>query len=275
MKKILLILLLLLSVYLIIPQSLTLGTFFAQDEIEKMDSGELLPQMYIKYNARKENSVDNIAFPKNKYLDDKINDYEIKADEKGFMPYKLTPESKLKFYNTLTSFSNLAGMKYYSRRAGKTETLIKECYRVKSMSGNKYEDVKYDKIEPKVSNMFFQEDNKVGSFIYRSDLYNDGDNFILINTCLEPITKLVFTLNEKEEYQIGSFFIYDSKKEGFYYYTFLAMRVRVDSILKLKQGYSPTTFSNRLRAASVQLANLLGLKWDEKLNAWPGTFDSY
>jgi hypothetical protein len=48
------------------------------------------------------------------------------------------------------------------------------------------------------------------------------------------------------------------------------MRIKVDSMLKKDNNLTlyPTTFSNRLRAATVHLAKLIGLNWDSKLNPW-------
>ncbi len=256
-------------------EKVDIKTFFNQEELNKIDNSEIISRMYILHDARGENSHKEISIPRTKYLDEDFNIYEIKADEKGFIPYKLTEESKLKFYNILTGYSKLEGMDYYSRRAGKKEQLIKECYKVESLSGNKHKDIEYKEIKPKISNMFLQEDNKFGKLFYKSELYNDGNNFILVNTCLVPLTKLIFSINDKEEYKICSYYIYDKEKQGFYYYSFLVMRVRVSALLKMKQGYSPTTFSNRLRASSVHLAKLIGLNWEDKLNAWPGKYDTY
>ncbi len=256
-------------------EQVEIKTFFNEDELNIINNNQIISRMYIKYNVRKENSENEIIIPRTKYFDEDTTIYEIKADEKGFLPYILTDESKLAFYNLLTGYSKLEGMVYYSRRAGEPEKLIKECYRVESLSGNKYSDIIYKEIKPKISNMFKQKDNKFGTIFYRSDLYNEGSNFVLVNTCLQPITALVFSINEKEEYKIISYFIYDKEKEGFYYYSFLVMRVRVDALLKNKDLYSPTTFSNRLRASTVHLANLIGLNWSDKLNAWLGKYDTY
>jgi len=261
-----------LSIYAIEP--VDVKTFFTSDELQRINSGELIPNMYVKFNARGENSVENIVIPRTKYNDQDLSSYEIISTDKGFIPYELTEESKLAFYNTLASFSKLEGMLYYSRRDAKVMQLIKKCFRVESMSGNKYLDKVFTKIEPKVSNMFFQEDNKFGKVFYRSDLYNEGDNFIIINTSLIPISKFIFTLNDKEEYQVSSFYIYSKEKEGFYYYSYLAMKVTVDAVLKT-EAFGPTAFSNRLRAANVHLAKLLGLDWTDKYNSWPGKYDSY
>ena len=249
-------------------------TFFTPEELQKINNGELIPNMYVKFNSRGENSAENIVIPRTKYNDVDLSSYEILSTDKGFIPYKLNEESKLAFYNTLAAFSKLEGMVYYSRRDAKVMQLIKKCYRVESLSGNKYPDKVYAKIEPKVSNMFFQEDNKFGKVFYRSDLYNEGDNFIMINTSLIPISKFIFTLNDKEEYQVSSFFIYSKEKAGFYYYSYLAMKVKVEAVLKT-EAFGPTAFSNRLRAATVHLAKLIGLDWNDKYNTWPGKYDSY
>jgi hypothetical protein len=273
-KTIVFLLFLLVSFYVFSLDQLDVKTFFAPDEIERINKGELVPDMYIKYNSMKENSKDKITLPRTKYNDQDLSSYEIIATDKGFLPYKLTEESKLKFYNTLAAFSKLDGMVYYSRRDAKVMELVKKCYRVESLSGNKYGDKVYTKIEPKVTGMFFQEDNKFGKVFYRSDLFNDGDNFVMINTSLIPISKFIFTLNDKEQYQVSSFFIYDKAKEGFYFYSYLAMKVKVDAVLKT-EAFGPTAFSNRIRASSVHLAKLLGVDWKDKYNAWPGKYDSY
>jgi hypothetical protein len=265
----------LLSISLHAKESVDINTFFTEEDLSTINNNKSISRMYIKNNARGENSDKSIKIPRTKYLDEDFSKYEIIADEKGFLSYDLNKKSKIDFYNTLAGYSKLEGMKYYSRRAGKVEQLIKECFRVESLSGKKHDDIVYTEIKPKVSNMFFQEDNKFGKLFYKSDLYNEGDNFVLINTCLQPLTKLIFSINEKEEYKICSYFIYDNDKKGYFYYSFILMRVRVNALLTMKQGYSPTTFSNRLRASSVHLAKLIGLEWDDKLNPWPGKYDTY
>lgn len=255
-------------------EPLSLNTFFTKDEIQRTFNGEIIPRMFVKYNSRKENSHEEIIIPATKYIDEDFTTYEIISDEKSFIPYKLTEKSKIDFYNILSSFSNLNGIVYYSRRAGKEKQLIEKCYRVESMSGNKHDDIIYTNIKPKINSMFLQKDNKFGTLIYKSELYNEGDNFILINTCLEEITKFIFTLNNKEEYKICSYFIYDKNKQGYFIYSFQVMQVELEFVLKTGL-IGPTTFSNRLRASTVHLAKLLKIDWSDKLNAWPGKYDTY
>jgi len=260
--------------YIFSADLLSKKTFLSDEDIKKIDNGEIISRMYVKIDPLKESTDAKINIIRTKYNDENFNDNEIITDEKGFIPYELNNDSKLKFYNILSAYSLLKGMKYYSRRDGKVLKLVNDCYRVESLSGKKHPDIVYNEIKPKVANMFLQKDNKFGKLTYRSELYNEDNNFVLINVNLEPITKLLFTVNDKEEFKIYTFFIYDEEKKGFYYYSFLVLRVKVDLILK--QGlFGPTAFSNRLRAATVHLAGLIGLNWNDKLNAWKGIYDDY
>ncbi|OHD05996.1 MAG: hypothetical protein A2086_05035 [Spirochaetes bacterium GWD1_27_9] len=262
------------SVSLYSVEEINISTFFSKEDISKLDNGELISRMYVKFNAKKENTDENIPIPQTKYNNEDFSIYEVVTDEKVFIPFELTDQSKLQFYNTLTSYSKLKGMVYYSRRAGKVEELIKKCYRVESLSETSYPDINYNQILPKVSNMFLQKDNKLGTLTFRSEIYNEADNFVMVNTCIEPITVGLLTINNSEEYKIYSFFFYDKEKKGFYYYTFQALRVNDNFILKLGV-LAPTTFSNRLRASTVHLAKLLGIDWTNKLNPWVNKYDKY
>ena len=254
--------------------NLELSHFFTENEIERINNGEIISRMFVKYNMREENSHESLEIPKTDYLNEDFDPYQIKADEKGFLPYVLTEESRLAFYNILSSYSKLTGMKYYSRRAGKVQVLVEECYRVKNISGTEISDLVCESIKPKSLNMFQQKDNKFGTLIYKSEVFNEGDNFILINSNAEPISKLIFNVTDPNEYKLFSYFIYDAEKKGFYYYSALISKINVDLLLKSKK-VGPTAYSNRLRAASVHLAKLIGLNWEDKLNAWPGKYDTY
>lgn len=275
MKKILISIFLTITLFTLSTlENVSIDTFFTANDIQKINANELISRMYVKYNKKGENTNGELAIPRTNFNNEDHSVYEVKADEKGFIPYELTPESKLKFYNTLCSFRKLEGMKYYSRRAGDVKKMVEECYTVKSLAGKKYQDSHYEQISDSVSNMFLQKDNKFGTIIFRSDLHNDGNNFIMINTCLTPISKMFFNVNESEEFTIGNFFIYSEEKKGFYYYTYLVSRVRIDFILK-SGLWGPTAFSNRIRATTVHLAKLLGHDWSDKINAWKGVYDTY
>lgn len=262
------------SIKLFSVEDLTLDTFFNEEEIKQTLDGNILSKMYVKFNAKKENTVEFIEILRTSYNDEDFSVYEVVTDEKFFLPYDLDSRSSLEFYNALLSYSKLEGMVYYSRRAGKASELIKKSHRVKSISEKKEEDIVYSEIKPSVTNLFLQKDNKLGTLYFRNELYSVNDNFVMINTCVVPISKAIFTLNDKNEYKIYSFFLYDAEKKGFFVYTFQAMRVKQDGLLK-SGLIAPTTFSNRLRASTVHLAKMLNIDWADKLNPWPGLYDKY
>ena len=269
MKKMLLILITLFALSFVYAEEnlkpLTVDTFFSEKDIERTLSGEIVTRMSIKYNAWNENTDNSIYVPSSQYANEDFSIYEMISDEKAFIPYKLTEESKLNFYNTIVAYSKLQGMKYYSRRIGQVQELMVNCYRVESEKNKKrINDEVFTTIPPKSTNYFFQEDNKFGKLTFRSEVYNEGNSFAIVNTCMQPITYLVY-VNRKEEFKSISYFIYDEENEGFFYYTVNPIRIRIDLALK---KLSPTTFSNRLRATTVHLAKLLGLDWEDKYNPW-------
>ncbi|HQJ05606.1 MAG TPA: hypothetical protein PLI57_04410 [Spirochaetota bacterium] len=255
-------------------EDLTLDTFFTAEEIRQTLDGNILSKMYVKFNAKKENTVEFIEIPRTLYNDEDFSVYEVVTDEKFFLPYDLETRPGLDLYNKLLSYSGLEGMVYYSRRAGKSEKLIKKSHRVRSISEKREEDVAYSEIKPQVTNLFLQKDNKLGTLYFRNELFSVNSDFVMINTCVVPISKAIFTLNDKNEYKIYSFFLYDAEKRGFFVYTFQAMRVKQDGLLK-SGLIAPTTFFNRLRASTVHLAKMLNMDWTDKLNPWPGLYDTY
>jgi hypothetical protein len=273
MKKILIILFCFsFAVICALPEELKTTAFFSEKDIQRVRSGEIITRMYLQNDAVKENTDLKIDVPKSRYAAEDLSAYEMITDEKAFIPYSIKDGSdRLRFYNTLTAFSKLKGMTYFSRRIMKVQEMILDCYRIDSPTAKKRtEDMIYSEIKDKIVNYFLQKDNRFGKLVFMSELYNEGDNFIMINTCTQPITSAVFNICDKNEYKIITYFIYDKETKGFYYYTVNAMRVRLKFVLsenKLMVLY-PTTFSNRLRAATVHFAGLLGLDWKEKLNPW-------
>jgi hypothetical protein len=248
-----------------------LKTFFTSKDIERVKKDEIITRMYIKNNAVGENTDLSINIPSTKYISEDFSVYEMITDEKAFIPYKAeNNEQRLKFYNSLTAFSKLAGMNYYSRRIKKIEKMILSCYRIESPAKTKpLNDIVYTQISEKVNSYFIQKDNKFGKLKYSSELFNEGDNFILINKCFEPI-RIGLIISDKEEFKVITYFIYDKTDGGFYYYSANVMRIRTEFVLSRNKILTlyPTTFSNRLRAATVHLIKLLGLNWDDKINPW-------
>lgn len=253
-------------------EDLDVKDFFNESDIKRITNGEIITRMYIKNDVKNENTDIFINVPKTEYVDEDSSLYEMITDEKAFIPFEIRNEDdKLTFYNTLTAYSKLSGMKYFSRRIQKIQELIVKSYKIESPRNKKeQEDKKYEKINAEEVNYFLQEDNKFGKLIYRSEVFNNKNDFILINTCILPVKKLIFSVSNKEEYKFITYFIYDENLEGFYYYSVNLMRIRLKILLNKNSKYAlhPTTFSNRLRAGTVQLGILLGLDWEKKINPW-------
>ncbi len=246
-------------------------TFFSDKDIEKVLKNEIVSRMCVKGNASGENTDLQINVPKTKYTNEDFSIYEVIVDEKAFLPYKMEDmSSKLKFYNILTAYSKLKDMQYYTRMRKKTETFIIDSKRINPDNFSEIEDIVYNEIKPKIINYFFQNDNKFGKLKFKSELYNYDDNFVMVNTCIQPVSKFVFVINKKEETKYISYFFYSKEKQGFFYYSFNVMRVRLKLVLTKNDvmTLNPTLFSSRLRASTVHLAKALNLNWEDKLNPW-------
>lgn len=241
------------------------NTFMSNDDINKIVSGEIITRMYLKYDAEGENTDLSIKIPVTQFVNEDLSNYEMITDEKAFIPYDLEKEGKIKFYNTITAASKLKGMKYYSRKAGEVLELIVDCFQTNE-KGKKIDDIKYESIDKYIKGTFRQKDNKFGTLDFTNELYNDGNDFALVTTCNDSIP----LVSKGGEYKVCSYFFYDETKKGFYYYTVYVMKIRNEMFLK-KGGIitlHPTTFSNRLRAATTHLAILLGNDWGNKRNPW-------
>lgn len=261
-----------LCTFMIQADDVAIKTFFTDADIQRVLNGEIVTRQYLKNNATKENTDLEIQIPRTKFADEDFGVYEMITDEKAFYPYKITDEaSKLEFYNTLTAFSKLKGGQFYSRKRQQQEEVIHECYRIESSKKKKaLEDETYTEIKPELTSYFLQKDSKFGVLTYRSELFNEDNNFVMVNTCTMPIAKLFFKIAGKEEYKIISYFLYDEEKEGFFYYVVFVMRIRMEFTLTKNDVLTlhPTTFSNRLRGGTVHFATLLGMDWFDKINPW-------
>ena len=185
---------------LLAEDSLSIKTFFSNKDIKRVLNGEIVSRMCIKGNASGENTDLKIDIPKTKYANEDFSIYEIIIDEKAFFPYNLKNDSsKLKFYNILTAYSKLKGMQYYSRMRKQIEPFILDSKRIDPDNYSVINDKKYNEIKSKSENYFYQRDNKFGKLKFKSELYNNGNNFIMINTCIQPVSKFLFAINKKEE----------------------------------------------------------------------------
>lgn len=244
--------------------------FFSKDEIDYVQKGGVITSVYLKYSDDiitdgrfKHQSVTN-----DKYSESWFNSSEMLSIEKGFIPYNLNADSKLKFYNALLSFSSLEGMKYYSHKARSVEPFILKAYRITSPENqSQVKDIRADKIETGKTNYFLMSDNKFGELVFKSDLYSDGNDFILKNICVHPVRKFGVKINESGEYVTMTYFLYDIRLKGYFYYSVSALRVKSDFFLKIN-AISPKGFGNRLRAGAVHLVKNFGIDWNYKIKAF-------
>jgi len=244
--------------------------FFTSDDLQKMERGEWISRMYVKFDKRNENSHNPVVIKMPSSIPLDYSDYEVLISDMGFIPMN-NPD---KMPELLTSFSQLTGMKYYSRSKGDVKALVKSSFRTDKPGGKKKADKAPKKSFTESVSFFKQKDNKFGTLNYRSELRRDGNNYYQRNICVDAVKKMMIRVNNKEEYENSFFLIYDNEKKGYFFYSFLALRV--DSKLLLKSGQiKPTTFSNRLRASVAHLAILMGYDASDRRNPWPGLYDTY
>lgn len=241
---------------------------FTKHEKEILLRGELITKSFLKHRGtiHTPNTDARIIVPITKFTQNYLQNYEMLCVEKAFFRYEASEKSLLYLDNTLTAYSKLSGMQYYSRTDKKIQPFITESYGLDS-NYKRTDDITRSSITPKSVNYLKITDNRFGDLIFRSELYNEGENFILKNVCLQPMEKYFIAINNKEEYQLISFFIYDKQAKGYYYYSLHAMRIRSESFLKLKM-LSAENFANRIRGNTVHMAKLIGLNWDDKIKAF-------
>ena len=247
-----------------IQSQVKISEIFSNDVKQKLKNGEIITRMYLKTNPEKANTHLKITVAKTQFTQEDFSVYEVFTDEMAFIPYKINDETRMKLYNTLTSYSKLNGMIYYSRRIAEPQTFILDCYHIESPKNKKQiPDPVYTKIEPRIENYYSQQDNKFGKFVYKSEVFNYGDDFVMVNSNMESMS----VMNSKGDNKTIVFILYSSEDNGYYYYIINAMRIRFGlSIITGKTN--ATLFSNRLRASTVHLVKLLGLNWSDKLNPW-------
>jgi hypothetical protein len=251
--------------------AITPGDFFSKDEIDYTVKGGVITTVRLKYNDEiftNEKFKDQSSVKENKYSEPWFNSSEMISIEKGFIPYKTDADSRLKFYNVLLSFSSLEGMVYYSHKARTVEPFILKAYGIVSPENQaKINDIKAVKIDAKKTNYFLMSDNKFGELVFRSELYSEGNNFVLKNICAHPIKKFGMKINDSGEYVTLTYFIYDIRQKGYFYYSVSALRIKSDFFLKIN-AVSPKGFGNRLRAGTVHLTGNLGIDWNSKIKAF-------
>ncbi|MBT8440258.1 MAG: hypothetical protein HKP55_14545 [Gammaproteobacteria bacterium] len=230
--------------------------------------GKILTTVFLKNhgtysNHSQSDSIEALTLPYSETTDYSV--YEMLAVEKAFIPFDLDAERFLPLFNSLTAYSQFAGIHYYSRMDKKIQPYILSSYRITSPQNDMpVDDEKHDSIPADYAAYFMIEDNRFGKLLMQSHVLTQNNNIDIRNRTLEPMARLFIPINNAGEYEQQVFFLYDTQVKGFYYYSMQAMRIRSELLLKLGQ-LTPFNFASRLRALTVHFAMLLGHDWKDRL----------
>jgi len=246
---------------------LPIKSFFSEPEINIVLKGGIITKAYLKSKdtVHTPNSDKSINLPGTKYTDKGLSGYEMICIEKAFLPCKNLKEIRQIFYAGLNNAAKLTEVMYYSRTDKEFRQLITESRSI-SLSGEDRH-ANDATMQPASVNYFRIADNRFGSLEFKGELFDEGNAYILKNTCVQPMKKYLALINKKYEYRLISFFIYDNNAGGYFLYSVNAMRIRSSMILNLGL-LRPESFGNRIRAYTVYFAGLLGLNWKDRLIAF-------
>jgi hypothetical protein len=246
--------------------SLSLNSFFTDNEIKFSLKGEFLTSVSLKGSGNAVSGpVENTLPAKNMYLNETISGFDMIAIDKGFFNME-DDKNRERIYKSLTDFSNLKNMKYYSQSDKGNAVLIIKSYKIDS-SENSISQNKKDNIPEKTIFRFAIEDNRLGLLTFKSELVYDGENFIMTNTLSKGVTKLGMNIFNPGDYKIYKFFIYDKKSKGYFFYTVQFMKVR-SNVLNKFNLIKPESFGNRVRAENIHFLKSIGINRSGKLAAF-------
>ena len=238
---------------------------FSKEEQSKMVDGKFISRMFAKHNPKHENTHSSIDIPITRWTTKDLSKYEIIIDDKVFFYYdikNMDEEKKLDFLNYLVSYSKLKDMVFYSKSSKKNEILLKKSCRVDN-NNKELEDIKYDKLPPYVKNRSFQKDARLGETYFTCEIYNYGNNFVLVNSSDRPIVKALGIGENYGDYKVIAFYLYDERKGGYYCYFINAFKID-ESLVKLGT-VTPTIFSYRIRASMVHFLKFFGKDYSNAL----------
>jgi hypothetical protein len=244
---------------------LSTEVFFEPEEVQKVLKGDICT--FARFGNKIRNTDGSNAvrkLPVTEYIAKELEGYEMVTVEKAFFPYDLKTKSKLAFYNHLQEYSTLAGTLYYSRTDQKVQKLVLESYRVDSADfKQKEKDNVHTQIKDYHKDYVYLRDNRFGKIVFSSEIFHKNDHFVTKQTNIKPLSMFRIHVNDKGEYQLISFYIYDEDKKGYLYYAVHAMRVR-GGLIKTLGRLSPESFANRIRAMTVHIAAFFEMDWSER-----------
>ena len=245
--------------------SLSIEMFFEPDEVNKVLQGDIYT--FSRFGNKIKNADGSnriVKLPVTEYIAKELSGYEMVTVEKAFFPYDLKTESKLAFYNYLQRYSTLAGTLYYSRTDRKVQKLVLESYRVDSTDlKQKEEDTVHTQIKDYHRDYVYLKDNRFGKIVFSSEIFHKNDHFVMRQTNIKPLSMFRIPVNDKGQYQLISFYIYDKDRKGYFYYTVHAMKVR-GGLIRTLGRLSPESLANRTRAMTVHIAAFFEMDWSKR-----------
>jgi len=245
--------------------SLSIEMFFKPDEVNKVLQGDIYT--FSRFGNKIKNTDGSntiIRLPVTEYIARELEGYEMVTIEKAFFPYDLKTKPKLSLYNYLQKYSTIAGTLYYSRTDQKVQKLVLESYRVDSTDfKQKEKDLVHTQIKDYHKDYIYTKDNRFGKIVFRSEIFHKNEHFVTRQTNIKPLSMFRIRVNDKGQYQLISFYIYDKDKKGYFYYTVHAMKVR-GGLIRTLGRLSPESFANRIRAMTVHIAAFFEMDWSER-----------
>jgi hypothetical protein len=248
--------------------SLSLNSFFTVNEKRYAVNGEFLTSVSLAGKGEvHSNGIEN-SFPvRNSYITASSSNYDMAAVEKGFFYMDGNSSGREKIFRSLTDFSTLKGMVYYSQTSGSSSTLILDSWKIQSQDDYIKVNVKDKTIPESARSHFAIKDNRLGLLTFKSEFIASGENFIMINTSTGTSSRFGMKIFYPGDYRIYKILIYDKNLKGYYFYTAQFMKVR-SSILSKMDLIKPESFANRVRAESIHFLKSLGVDRSGKLAAF-------
>ncbi len=247
---------------------LNAGNFFTVNETGYALSGEFLISVVLKgKGAVSSGGVEKSLPVMNSYLTASSADYDMVAVEKGFFPMEMNSWNRQKIHRSLTDFSILKGMQYYSQTQKGNAALILDSFRISSRNDYTTENINDKSIPSSSLSHFSIKDNRLGILTFKSEFISSGYNFISINTLTGRASKYGMDIFYPGDYRIYKFLIYDKKRKGYFFYTAQFMRVR-SSILNKIDLIKPESFGNRVRGENIHFLKSIGVDRSSKLAAF-------
>jgi len=267
-KKLILSAAVLLPAILYSSSILSIKSFFTTAEMKLAVSGEFLTSVSLKGKGEVHSpGVETFTPVKNSYIAVSSYGYDMAAVEKGFFPMEGNSSNRLKIFKSLTDFSLLKGMSYYSMTEGKNIPLVLESYRIQTPEDYIKENIKDKNIPESSLSHFAIKDNRLGLLTFKCEFICSGENFISVNTSTGNSSKFGMSIFYPGDYRIYKIFIYDRKLKGYFFYTVQYMKVR-SSILSKIDLIKPESFGNRVRAENIHFMKNTGIDKSGKLAAF-------